>query len=182
MLDIWVTSDSHFNHNKEFIYAARGFQTIEEMNEAIIENWNKMIKSDDIVYHLGDVMLGADLQSGLDLVRRLNGHKYLAYGNHDTQNRLCTFVEARLFEDIKMGYRIKGPGKRSYITTHYPTITANGLESPVIGLYGHSHQSTNFFIDAAGAIRPYMYHVGVDSHNCIPVNIEDIYKEIKEVS
>lgn len=54
---IYVTSDTHFCHNKPFIYEDRGFKNIEEMNDTIIENWNKLVKPDDTVIHLGDVML-----------------------------------------------------------------------------------------------------------------------------
>ena len=178
MSNIWLTSDTHFLHTRLFVWQARGFQSIDEMNEAIIERWNKVVKSGDIVYHLGDVMLGADLQAGLNLVSKLNGVKYLAYGNHDSEARLKAFADNHLFEDIQIGYRIKAPGKRSCILTHFPTITANGENTRIINLFGHTHQTTNFYTDAAGT-RAYMYHVGVDSHNCTPVNLEDIITEIK---
>ena len=72
-----------------------------------------------------------------------------------------------------MGYRLKYK-KHMFISTHYPTITANGDDLRVINLYGHTHQKDNFFED-----KSYMYHVGVDSHDCIPVSLETIIKEIK---
>ena len=34
---IYFTSDLHFNHNKDFIYQARGFENIEEHNKTIVE-------------------------------------------------------------------------------------------------------------------------------------------------
>ena len=58
MGNIFLTSDLHFGHNKEFIYKVRGFNSIEEMNEAIIERWNSVVNNDDDVYVLGDLMLG----------------------------------------------------------------------------------------------------------------------------
>lgn len=179
MSNIWLTSDTHFNHMKPFIYEARGFNTIEEMNETIVENWNKVVKPNDIIYHLGDVIMGADLQSGLRLISRLNGIKYLAYGNHDTEIRLKAFTVNHFFKDIQMGYRIKGPSKKTCILTHYPTITANGEDTHTLSLYGHTHQTTNFFNDGTN-IHRYMYHVGVDSHNCMPINLEDIIDEINK--
>ena len=74
------------------------------MNEAIVKNWNDTVSDDDIVYLLGDVAMGSDLQANLRLINRLKGQKYLAYGNHDTEARLKAFKTNRFFEDIQMGY------------------------------------------------------------------------------
>lgn len=54
---IYLTSDLHFCHDKDFIYGARGFDSVDDMNAAIIENWNALINDDDEVYVLGDLML-----------------------------------------------------------------------------------------------------------------------------
>lgn len=170
---IYLISDTHFNHNKDFVYKARGFNSIEEMNEKIIENWNSIVTDEDTIYVLGDVIMGEDLQAGLRIISKLKGQKYLAYGNHDTETKLKAFKTNHFFKDIQMGYRIKY-GKRTYVLTHYPTVTTNGDDTRTINLYGHTHQTTNFFED-----RPYMYHIGVDSHNCTPVCIDDIIAEIK---
>lgn len=43
----------------------------------------------------------------------------------------------------------------------------------MINLYGHTHQQTNFYNN-----NPFMYHVGVDSHNCYPISIEQISEDI----
>lgn len=174
---IWLTSDTHFNHDKDFIWKPRGFDNVNDMNDAILTKWNETVKDGDLVYHLGDVMLGADLQGGLRLVSKLKGEKYLAYGNHDTDARIKAFITNHFFKDIQMGFRIK-VGGHIFVCTHYPTITANGNDNRVLGLYGHTHQQTNFFSDEGG-IRTYMFHVGVDSNKCKPVNIEDIIAKMK---
>ena len=49
MSNIWLISDTHFNHNQPFLYEPRGFATVEEMNEAIIERWNSLVKPEDTV-------------------------------------------------------------------------------------------------------------------------------------
>lgn len=173
MSNIFITSDLHFNHDKDFIWKERGFSSVNEMNEAIVNNWNQTVSDDDIVYLLGDVAMGSDLQASLRLINKLKGKKYLAYGNHDTEARIKAFKTNHFFEDIQMGYRLKYK-KHMFILTHYPTITANGDDLRVINLYGHTHQKDNFFED-----KSYMYHVGVDSHDCTPVLLETIVKEIK---
>ena len=43
MEKIWITSDLHFGHDREFIWKARGFNSIEEMNETIIQKWKIFI-------------------------------------------------------------------------------------------------------------------------------------------
>lgn len=47
---IYFISDFHFNHNKSFIYETRGFQTIEEMNQTLINNYNEIVTDEDKVY------------------------------------------------------------------------------------------------------------------------------------
>ena len=55
---IFFTSDWHIGHNKTFLYSPRGFQSIEEHDEVIITNCNKIVKPDDELWILGDLALG----------------------------------------------------------------------------------------------------------------------------
>ena len=83
---IWITSDLHFNHDKEFLYKPRGFDNIKDMMENVIENWNNIITEDDDVYVLGDLMLNDDCQT-LALLSKLKGRIHIILGNHDTIRR-----------------------------------------------------------------------------------------------
>ena len=56
------------------------------MNEALINNWNSVVKENDIVFHLGDVQLGGGNQLMDNIFPRLNGHIILILGNHDGHN------------------------------------------------------------------------------------------------
>jgi calcineurin-like phosphoesterase family protein len=78
----WYTSDTHFGHARIIELCDRPFTNVDEMNERIIQEWNNVVGIDDIVFHLGDVALGA-IATSLPLVNRLNGHKVLIPGNHD---------------------------------------------------------------------------------------------------
>lgn len=84
---IYFTSDLHFNHNREFLWKERGFSSLKEMNETIIENWNSIVNEDDIVYVLGDVVFG-DLDEGKAYLERLHGSIKLVLGNHDGNTKL----------------------------------------------------------------------------------------------
>ena len=54
----YVISDTHFNHSRILEYCQRPFDNVEQMNDVIINNWNKVINEDDIVYVLGDFCFG----------------------------------------------------------------------------------------------------------------------------
>jgi calcineurin-like phosphoesterase family protein len=171
---IYLTSDLHLNHNKPFIYEKRGFKTIKEMNEAILTRWNDIVSEDDIVYNLGDVFLGEDIEDSLNIIKQLKGKIYYAYGNHCTDKRIAALKTLPNTMDVQMGYRKKA-GKKEVILTHYPTLTANVPPDRVWSFHGHTHQNTNF-VDSL----PLCYHVGVDSHNCTPIAWEDAIKEMRE--
>ena len=53
----FVTSDTHFGHDREFLYGPRGFTSIQEHDEEVIRRWNSVVNPEDEVFHLGDVML-----------------------------------------------------------------------------------------------------------------------------
>ena len=180
MGDIWFTSDTHFGHQPEFLWKHRGFSSVEEMDEAIIENWNKVIKSTDIVYHLGDTMLN-DNMHGLECFKRLNGQIFLIYGNHDSdarKNLLFTELSGKMLGGW-YAWVIKY-GKLSIYMSHYPTITSNfdqkHFSQHVIAVHGHTHQRTNW-LDMK---NPFLYHVGLDSHNNTPVHIDEVVADIRQ--
>jgi calcineurin-like phosphoesterase family protein len=174
MGNIYVTSDLHFGHDREFIWKARGYNSIEEMNEDYVHKWNITVNDEDDVYVLGDLMLGD--KSNIEYIKRLKGIIHIALGNHDTRTREEMYRElpnvVEVMWAIKLDYR-----KYHFLMTHFPTMTGNlekeSLRQMTLNLYGHTHQNTNFYED-----RPYMYHVGVDSHDCYPVLLDDIIEEM----
>ena len=172
MGDIFITSDLHFNHDRDFIWKPRGFKDVQEMNEIEIYRYNSVVKPEDTCIIAGDIALGGDPLAAARLIQRLNGKKILIIGNHDTEAKLKIYRTNHLFEDIQYAMPLKAAHNKWYVT-HFPTITANGEDYRLINLFGHTHQFTNDYEN-----KSYMYHIGVDSHNCYPVNIEDIAKEI----
>lgn len=81
MVNVWFTSDTHFGHERIIELCERPFDSVDEMNETILENF-QVIGAKDIVFHLGDVAMGT-LTDSLPLVARIPGHKILIPGNHD---------------------------------------------------------------------------------------------------
>jgi len=181
MSNIYITSDLHFSHDREFVYKPRGFSNIYEMNKAIVERWNNIVQPDDIVYVLGDIMLN-DNEQGLKLLKSLKGEIHIVLGNHDTATREALYKNCENVVEVALAARLKYKGYHFFMT-HYPCLTGNlekeSLKQCTCNLYGHTHQTTNFYQDI-----PFVYHVGVDSHNCTPVHIdqiiEDMNKKVKE--
>lgn len=84
MVRQFVISDTHFGHDRIIQYTQRPFKTVTEMDERMVRNWNHLVTSDDIVYHLGDFTHKPNYDPEL-LFRRLKGRKILIRGNHDRE-------------------------------------------------------------------------------------------------
>ena len=174
MANIWFTSDLHFGHDRDFVWKARGFENVEEMNKAIVERFNSKVQPEDTVYILGDLMLGEN-EVGENYLSQLNGKKTIILGNHDTSKRIKIYE--KYAEEIAYAKVIKYKKRQIYMS-HYPTLTGNLDDTPghcVLNFHGHTHQTENFTGDYI-----FMYHVGVDSHDCYPVLIDDALEELKE--
>lgn len=171
MPNIWLSSDFHFGHDREFIWGPRGFNSIEEHDEEIVKRYNAVVSDEDDVYVLGDLMLGNN-NHGIECINRLKGKLHVIFGNHDTDARKTLYKMLPNVVETADALRFKY-NKYHFYCSHYPTITSNlekeSLKQVEINLYGHTHQINEFYED-----RPFMYHVGVDSNNCHPVLIDDV--------
>lgn len=183
-MTLWFTSDTHFGH--KMMATRRGFTRLDvngvvipaitDHDEAIITNWNRIVKPDDLVWHLGDVGLGRDTHT-LECVSRLNGRKQLITGNHDAvwpghrNSRLHQRAWLEVFESVQPFAKIHLDGQM-VLLSHFPydgdhterdrntqfRLRNEGL--PL--LHGHLHSST--FNSG-----PRQLHIGVDAHDLKPV-------------
>lgn len=179
---IFLTSDTHFGHDRDFVFAKRGFETVQEMNEQIVSNWNRVVRPGDTVFHLGDVYLLED--KNIEFVRRLAGSIHIIRGNHDTDNRINALLLLPNVKSVGWSDMLKYDRYHFYLS-HYPTLTCDtgitkenidkGLRNRTMCLYGHTHQETPFF----NGNLPYIYNVGMDAHGCTPIAIEEIIEEIR---
>jgi len=80
-MGIWFTSDTHFYHKNIIKFTNRPWNTVEEMNNALINNWNEVVKPNDTVFHLGDFAFTSN-GNWKKLINELNGKIYLILGNH----------------------------------------------------------------------------------------------------
>ena len=147
MANIWFTSDLHLCHDREFVWKARGFNNIDEMNQAIVDRFNSVIHPEDTLYILGDVMLNDNIKAEQYLAQ-IKGKKIFIRGNHDTNSRVEIYKKYTN-EEIKWADIIKIK-KRNIYLSHYPTYTANADDIPekiLLNFYGHTHQTRNFSTD-----------------------------------
>lgn len=83
MTTYWFTSDLHFGHSNIINYCNRPWETADEMNQGLVDRWNERVTPLDAVHVLGDLCWGHPAKYA-DLLKQLNGTKYLTPGNHDT--------------------------------------------------------------------------------------------------
>ena len=171
---IFLTSDCHFNHQNIIVYEkdSRPFNTVEEMNEKIIENWNSVVSNDDEVYVLGDFFMGK-IEDIEPILTRLNRKQiYLIRGNHDTSNRIKIYENHGIIVKDIAYLNYKG---KFLILCHFPIASNEFVEmvrtnhqTDTVVCYGHIHsQAPHGYSDGT-------YHVGVDTNDLTPVLIDDL--------
>ena len=184
-MSIFFTSDLHIYHDKDFVYAARGFSSIEEHNMALIKNWNETVSPEDTVYCMGDMIMGAEREKALEYLRRLNGTIIFVRGNHDTDSKFNDYLSKCPNISIESQQNEYGKmlkvGKHRYYMCHWPTLMGDVLfgnkkgRLPVtVCLHGHTHSKDRFEY-----IKDGCYNVGLDAHNMYPVSLEFIQEDIR---
>lgn len=177
---IWLTSDLHLGHDKEFIWGPRGFNSVEEHDQTIIKNWNSLVSPDDEVWVLGDLVLG-DSEAGCRKLNQLYGNIRIIYGNHDSATRIQMYANIRpTILGMGLAYILKYRGYSFYLS-HYPTLTSNldvdkPLKKRVINLCGHSHIKDKLQDMDKGLI----YHVELDAHENKPILLDNVIKDIEQ--
>ena len=170
---VYFTSDTHFNHANIIGFCSRPFKNVNEMNEALIANWNRVVGVDDIVFHLGDFCLGGSVE-WTNVLNRLNGKIYLIVGNHDMKNLRQSYYDR--FEEIVMQKHIE-IGKQKIYLNHCPFLCYGGAYKDTWQLFGHVHTSKNNTGKDASRLNmlfPTQYDVGVDNNNFTPVSFDQV--------
>lgn len=180
---IWFTSDTHFGHKNILTFCERPFNSVEEMDNAIIERWNSKVGKNDIVFHLGDFAFASN-KRWQELIYKLNGKIYLILGNHDVVRWPGTYT-MQLFDRVENQIMLKIDNKYKVYLNHFPFLCYDGTyrnpEDCTIQLHGHVHQRIGDIGKDAQRLQyrfPYQYDVGVDNNNFYPVSWEEILKII----
>jgi calcineurin-like phosphoesterase family protein len=181
---VYITSDTHFGHKNICrgvtnwrtqdgeipIDSTRDFQTIEQMNERLIDGINHHVGQDDTLIMLGDVSFGGFDNIGTFLERLICHNIHLILGNHDhhiENNR--DFVKERFLS--VQHYMEININDRNFVLSHYPLQSWHGMNKGVIHLHGHVHLPENRKFGNGKKMD-----VGVDGNGMDPYSIDEIIK------
>ena len=164
----WAISDTHFGHDNVIIYDKRPFKTGEEMDEAMIKNWNSVVKPNDTIYHLGDF---AFLHESMicKILDRLNGNKILITGNHDKQMKKdCV----RKYFKIITPYLEVYQNKQLICMFHYPQARWNKSHRGSFHIHGHEH-GNYVYPEESRAMD-----VGAPCIDYTPINLNEVMERL----
>lgn len=184
MPSVFLVSDTHFGHSgvckfmrNDGVTKLRPFDNPEEMDEFMVEAWNKKVRPTDKVYHLGDVVIN---RKALGIMRRLNGDKVLIRGNHD----IFRDVEYReYFRELRAYHVMNG-----MILSHIP-VHADSLGRFGVNIHGHTHANRvmkprGFDVKTgeilySNEIDPRYHCVCVETTDYAPILFEEVIKRIE---
>ena len=154
---IFFTSDLHFGHENIIRFCSRPYNSVEEMDDTLVDNWNAVVPEDGIVFLLGDVSFHKPKSNVTQqLLWALNGEIHLIRGNHD-EKRLTNGIAERFKEilDYKEIRAAKDGYHQRMVLSHYPLYSWNKMQYGSWMLHGHSHGTCK----SVGK----MFDVGVDT-------------------
>jgi len=183
---MFFTADTHFWHKNIIKYCDRPFESSEEMNEKLIENWNNIVSKNDIIYNLGDIAFCGTTKLE-ELLKRLNGNIILIPGNHDNSGVLKVF--GKYHSISKADKTVITYDKYKIYLTH-----ENNLDIQDDSFIFHGHYHGNDLVDMYNisisevkerfrneksfGVKGNSIEVGVDLWGYTPVHIDDIMKKL----
>lgn len=169
----WVIADTHFGHANSLNFLRedgsplRDFESVEEMDEHMIDNWNRVVSEKDRVYLLGDAVMK---RKNLPTLGRLKGRLVLVRGNHDIF-KLKDYLP--YFDDIRA---VVVQPKNGIIFSHYP-LHPSSLSKLALNVHGHIHDRKVMLDENTEDYR--YYCISVEQINYTPVNMEDLIELAK---
>lgn len=164
-MNIYFIADTHFTEENIIKYENRPFKNVQEMDDSLINAWNKIVTDEDMVYVLGD--FGGKRYEKF-ILSELNGKKYLIKGNHDENSneyyRNSGFVEVYDHPIILNNF---------WILSHEPLYVNENM--PYANIFGHVHNSPIYKTYSKNH-----YCVSVERTNWSPVSFDTIMKKVKK--
>lgn len=159
-MKIFFTSDLHLGHKKIITLANRPFETVEEMDVTLINNWNSVVSPEDTVYDLGDTYFANPKR----YTGRLVGNIIRLKGSHD--HDLKEGTSPRMLVIKPQGLLDKYGEQISITLCHYAMRSWEKSHYASWHLYGHHH----------GLLPPYglSFDVGVDCWSYYPISLEQV--------
>jgi len=154
----FFTGDEHYYHNNIIEYCGRPFESVEDMNDALVDRHNARVRADDVVVHCGDFSF-YNWQYARLLWERLNGTHIFIRGNHDQKRP----PDGNKYHDI-WEKRVNGT---LIVACHYPMVTWRKKNHGAIHVFAHMHGA--YWPDERTSVD-----VGVDSWGYAPVSFDEL--------
>ncbi|NLH91725.1 MAG: hypothetical protein GX481_04600 [Atopobium sp.] len=164
----YYTSDLHLGHANIIKLCNRPFHTVEEMDHALIDNWNARVHRDDHVYIVGDFSFRSKRPVS-DYFDKLAGHKHLIIGNHDGSWMRNFDLEA-FFESVDNELMIVDRN-RHVIMNHYPLMTFPRKSYLV---YGHIHNDKPASYWPVLKTYEHALNASVEVNGYMPVTLDEL--------
>jgi calcineurin-like phosphoesterase family protein len=165
-LDTWMVSDTHFRHKNIIKYCNRpmGHDTL------MANNWMQVVKLDDTVLHLGDLMVwwpGLEQEQAALIAQSLPGEKYMLRGNHDK----LTDEEFKLFTGFTVVPEfIQMIGQTRVLFSHYPDLERIGQWD--LNVHGHIHN--NDYHDEFKGLHAKYINISVEVMDYKPKRLREV--------
>ncbi len=175
----FVCADMHLGHRGIVNFLRpngekeRPWTDVEEMNEALIANWNSVVRPKDTVIVLGDFVIN---RSALPLAARLNGTKELVMGNHDTMRAEEYLVYFKKLHGVKVF--------DDYVMSHIPLHPASVIPRYKMNIHGHLHSKEvgvyNDVMQGSREVDDRYYCVSMENIDYTPIVWEKLKQIIEE--
>lgn len=179
---VFFTSDTHYSHKNIVLgvtewdktrahNTCRKFDTVDKMNETIVNGINNVVGHDDILIHLGDWSFGGFDNIELFRNRLVCQEIYLILGNHDEHIKSDKGGIQRVFTQVMRGQINANINYVSMVLSHYPLCSWQDMNKGWIHLFGHVHLNPSKALMKGKALD-----VGMDGSNFTPYSLPNILK------
>jgi calcineurin-like phosphoesterase family protein len=183
---VWITSDTHYNHinicrgttnwrlpNGEVPEkTTRAFETLEDMNNAIVNNINNIVGEDDILIHCGDFSFGGFDKIGEFRERIICKKLHLVLGNHDNHIERNKNGIRSIFASVQ-NYLAVDYNHQKLVLCHYPICSWDDMRKGSYHLFGHLHSSEQSKIMSGRSMD-----IGMDGNNLTPYEIDYVIRKL----
>lgn len=191
--NIFFTSDTHYSHSNICRATSkwsddnltRDFKSLDQMNDALVNNINEVVGEDDILIHLGDWSFGGFENITEFRNRILCKNIHLVLGNHDHHIERNKGGVQDLFSSVNhyINLDLRRPSERrkgemdkfKFVLMHFPIASWDGMARNVMHLHGHVHLPPNLRISEGRAMD-----VGVDGNGYYPLDLFEIINLLKD--
>lgn len=175
---IYLLSDTHFYHQSIIPYCERPFLSVDDMNEKLIYNWNKVVSDTDTVFFLGDFGF-ASTPKLKDIVSKLNGYKIIIKGNHDRDRGEISWKNIGFNEVIDGKYTLTYVDKNNDLKRVYLSHEPIYLSDDDFNIHGHIHDAP--LKEEYPDMNPNNHLcVSVERINYTPISFKDIQEQYLE--